>query len=75
MLQFVVTELEQIGAKYLAAKKGYKSTADIFTHSHTFSSPYLGLQKPARRSSLSVASNRILPLMPMEQDSGAPGVY
>jgi len=32
MLQFVATELERIGAKYLAAKKGYKSTAGIFTH-------------------------------------------
>ena len=32
MLQFVAIELERIGAKYLAAKKGYKSTAGIFTH-------------------------------------------
>jgi len=32
MLQFVATELELIGAKYLAAKKGYKSIAGIFTH-------------------------------------------
>ena len=32
MLQFVIIELERIGAKYLAAKKGYKSTAGIFTH-------------------------------------------
>ena len=32
MPQFVVTELERISAKYLDAKKGYKSTAGIFTH-------------------------------------------
>ena len=32
MLQFVATELERIGAKYLAAKKGYKSTPGNFTH-------------------------------------------
>ena len=33
MLQFVAAiELGRIGAKYLAAKKGYKSTAGIFTH-------------------------------------------
>ena len=32
MLQFVATDLEQIGAKFLSAKKGYKSTAGIFTH-------------------------------------------
>ena len=33
MLQFVATELERSGAKYLvAAKKGYKSTDGIFTH-------------------------------------------
>jgi len=32
MPQFVATELERIGAKYLSAKKGYRSTAGIFTH-------------------------------------------
>ena len=32
MPQFVATELERIGEKYLAAKKGYRSTAGIFTH-------------------------------------------
>jgi len=32
MPQFVATELERIGAKYLAAKKDDKSTAGIFTH-------------------------------------------
>ena len=32
MLQFVASELGRIGAKYLAAKKGNKSTAGIFTH-------------------------------------------
>jgi len=31
MLQFVATELEWISAKYLAAKKGYRLTAGIFT--------------------------------------------
>ena len=39
MLQFVATELEWIGAKYLSAKKGYKSTAGIFTHLFR---PFLG---------------------------------
>ena len=32
MLQFIATELERIGAKYLAAKTGYKLTAGICTH-------------------------------------------
>jgi len=65
MPPFVATELEQIGAKYLAAKKGYSRPP---ASSRTISSPSSGLQQSTRRSSLSMASFWIFTLMPVAQD-------
>ena len=66
MLQFVAIELERIGAKYLAAKKGYKSTAGIFTH---VLQPLLGTVTADKAFKL--ASFRISSLTPVAQDSAS----
>ena len=55
MPQLVAIELERIGAKYLAAKRGYKSTAGIFTH---VLQPLLGIATADKRFKL---INGILP--------------
>ena len=56
MPQFVATELGRIGAKHLAAKTGYKSTAGIFTH---VLQPLLGTATTDKASKL--INNSILP--------------
>ena len=51
----MATDLERIGAKYLAAKMGYKSTARIFMH---VTQPLLGLRQADKAFKL---VNGILP--------------
>jgi len=66
MPQFLVTELERIGATYLTAKKCYKSTAGIYMH---VPQPFLGTAAVEKAFRL---IDGILPALlstPVEQDS------
>ena len=68
MLQFVAIELERIGTKHLAAKKGYKLTAGIFTH---VLQPLLGTATADKAFKLIKGIFRISPLIPVAQDSAS----